>query len=295
MTALEVGVCGWCLDRHDVIRSIEIAGRQLAVRFMQIGFLTTEDLQAVDAAAVARAAEAAGMSLVGSFVGFDGEDYSSIERIGLTGGFTADETYPARLAMTRVAAKVTRILGGCSLAVHAGTIPSDTTSPIFTKLVARVREVADVLEEHDLRLLLETGSEPADTFLDFLNALEGKNIGVNFDPGNFVVYGTDEPAQALSRLKQHVKNVHLKDAVRSSRPGIEYGRAVPLGLGDAQIPRIVSKLRVSGYTGPLLVEIPVRKGRRPQDDDLRIIRSAIDDLRSMVGWHERPGAVRREP
>ncbi len=288
MTTLEVGVCGWCLDRHDLIHSIEVASRQLAVSCMQIGFFTTDDLRAVDANTVASAAEAVGMSLVGSFVGFDGEDYSSIERIALTGGFTADETYAARLVMTRVAAEVTRILGGRSLAMHAGTIPSDAKSPLFTKLVARIREVADILEECGLRLLLETGSEPADIFLDFLNALEGQNIGVNFDPGNFIVYGTDEPAQAFSKLKQRVENVHLKDAVRSARPGIEYGRAVPLGLGDAQIPRIVSTLRLSGYAGPLLVEIPAR-------EDVRNIRCAIDDLRAMIGWNERPGAVRRKP
>ena len=91
-----------------------------------------------------------------------------------------------------------------------------------------------------------------------------------------MLYGVDEPAQAMAALKGRIGGVHLKDAVRSAKPGIEFGQVVPLGAGHAQIARVVSKLRAYEYGGPLLIET---SGRTADWDDLRI---AIEYLRSMI-------------
>ncbi len=275
---LDIGVCGWCINRHDVLRGIQTAGKQLDLRVVQIGFFTKSSLQTASAEAILQAVRAANVTIAGSFVAFEGEDYSSIERIAATGGYSPDDTYDARLRITREAAALTTALGCNTLAVHAGTIPTDPTSPIYTRLLKRTGEVADAVREHDVRLLLETGREPVDTLIGFMDAAGRENLGVNFDPGNLVIYGTDEPARAVSRLKGRIECVHLKDAIRSPQPGIEYGKTAPLGSGDAGIARVVSKLRSVDYTGPLLLEV------RPSSGDLTGIRSAIDYLRSMSGW-----------
>jgi len=275
-TELPIGVCGWCLDRHHMHRSIEVAGRDLGLRFVQIGFFTEQAVRSADAAAIIEAARTADVTLVGAFVAFESEDYASIASIAETGGFTPDNSYPSRLAITRAVADFAAALKVPSLCVHAGTVPTDVTSGPYAKLLDRVREVADYAAERGVRLLLETGREPADALLRFVGAADRTNIGINFDPGNFIIYGTDDPVAAVTRLKGRIELVHLKDAKRSTRPGADYGRPASLGAGDVQIARVISKLRATGYRGPLLIECDAR------ETGLDAIRNAADYLRTML-------------
>ena len=276
ITQLPIGVCGWCIDRHDPRGSIQVAGRDLGLRIVQIGFFTKDSVRNANAAAIVEAARAADATLVGAFVAFEGEDYSSITRIAETGGFTPDEAYASRLAVTRSVADLAAAAGCPSLSVHAGTIPTDASSATYAKLLVRLREVADIAARSGLRLLLETGREPADALLRFMDMADRSNVGVNFDPGNFIIYGTDDPVAAVTKLRDRIELVHIKDAVRSSRPGVDYGRSAPVGAGDVQVARVVSKLRATGYRGPLLIECDTREA------GLDAIRNAADYLRTLV-------------
>ncbi len=252
--SLEIGVCSWALDRHDVLRAIDLAGGPLNLRIMQIGFFTAEAVQDADPGKITAAAESAGVTIVSSFVAFEGEDYSSIARIAETGGYGSDRDYSTRLALTRKVAELTKTLSAKAVAVHIGTVPADPGSPMFAKLAARVGEVADCLQEFGLRLHIETGRESADTLVSFLDTVNRPNIGVNFDPGNFIVYGTDDPGHALQVLGNRIEGVHAKDARRSARPGIDYGGPAALGTGDVDLPGLLADLRNTGYCGPLLIE-----------------------------------------
>ena len=69
--------------------------------------------------------------------------------------------------------------------------------------------------------------------------------------------------------------VHVKDAKRSDRPGQVWGATVPIGTGDAEIPRVISKLRIIGYNGPLLLES--RRG-----EDFYALRDAVAYLRTLL-------------
>jgi sugar phosphate isomerase/epimerase len=276
MKPLEIGVCSWSIDRHDVVRSIESAGDQLDLRAVQIGFFTEEAVRKADPDAIVRAAILANVTLVGAFVAFEREEYALIERIAATGGYALDEEYPARLGVTRDVAKITAAVGCRSLALHVGTIPADARSPVYEKLMSRVREAADAVADFDMRLLAETGRESADVLLAFLESVDRPNLGVNFDPANFVIYGTDDPPRALVRLKGLIGHVHVKDARQSARPGTQFGQPAPVGSGDAGIPRVVSELRAQDYSGPLLIEC----GR--QQAGMDGVRSAASYLRSVL-------------
>lgn len=277
MTSTIVGVCSWCIDRHDVLRAIRVAGSELQLQAVQVGFFTADALRSADAGVIAEAASNAGVALTGTFLAFEGEDYSSIGRIAETGGYGLDDVFEQRLSLTREAAGLTAELGCTALAVHAGTIPTDRAHPMYGKLIDRVGLAADAAGEAGVRLSLETGREPVDTLLSFMDALSRANIGVNFDPGNLILYGMDEPAPALTFLAGRIDNVHLKDARRSAQPGVLFGQTAPLGTGDAQIPRVVSKLRTINYPGPMLIEVPARAG------NLQPIRDAATYVRSLVG------------
>ena len=267
MGAMEIGMCSWPIASFT---------GELGLHVVQIGFFATKTLEEADARAIAQAAGAANVTIAGSFVAFEGEDYTSIERIAATGGYMPDDVYQVRLRTTRNAAVLTAELGCQSLAVHAATIPHDSTSSIYNKLLERVGDVANAVARYGVRLLLETGRELVDTLIDFVEALGQRSVGVNFDPGNLVVYGTDEPDQCVSKLGDRIHIVHLKDAMRSARPGLEYGRAARLGSGDAQTARVMSELRRTGYAGPLLLEVPAGGG------DLQDVRDAINYLRQVI-------------
>ena len=277
MKTLELGVCSWSIDRHDVVRAIGLAGETLDLRAVQIGFFTEEAVRTADPDAIVRAAESVKVALTSSFVAFEGEDYSSIATIAETGGYRPDAEYQRRLAMTRRVADLTASVGCKAVAVHAGTIPPDPSLPLYSKLTARVRQVADALTDRGLRLHIETGRESAGLLSTFITTLDRENVAVNFDCGNFVVYGTDDPALAVSKLAGRIENVHLKDALRSVRPGLEFGKPASLGSGDAHVTRVIDELRATGYRGPLLIECPNRDG------DPEIVRPAVKYARSLFG------------
>ncbi len=272
----EIGVCTWSIDREDAVSAIRVAGSELGLRVVQLGFFSRQAIDRADAELIGRAARDHGVRIVGTFAGFDHEDYTSIASIAETGGLTPDDGYHDRLEMIRRVGAFTASLGCPFVAIHVGTIPDDPSSPRWAALVARAAEVADLLASSGLRLLLETGREPVSVLLAFIESVGRENVAVNFDPGNLIVYGVDDPARAVSKLRGRIENVHLKDAFQSAEPGVAYGARAALGTGDAQIARVISKLRVTGYSGPLLIEGGGSRG------GIDAIGEAVGYVRSML-------------
>ncbi len=271
----DIGVCSWSIDRHDALRAIALAAETLSVKHLQLGFFTAAALNAADADTLRAAAQRFGVRINSTFAAFEGEDYSSIAAIAATGGLTPDHEWEHRAQIIQRVGALAADLGCGSVATHIGTIPADATALDDHKLLNRTRTVADALAPLGVRLLLESGREPAATLQMFLDALDRPNVAVNFDGANFVVYGTDDPVRAVVTLKGRIEGVHLKDAVASTRPGTEFGRAAPLGAGEASVPRVLSKLRAAGYAGPMWIEVA------GPGDHTEAIRSAAAYLRTM--------------
>src|SRR6185369_16319577 len=76
----------------------------------------------------------------------------------------------------------------------------------------------------------ETGQEKAPTLLGVLSELDCPNVGVNFDPANMILYGKGDPVESLRLLASHVRQIHVKDAFPTLKPGT-WGREVPAGQG----------------------------------------------------------------
>jgi sugar phosphate isomerase/epimerase len=274
MTPEAIGVCSWSLDRHDSLGAIRAAA-DLGIGVVQVGFFTAADLRAAKSIRIAQAAREAGVRLAGVFLAFEDEDYSSIARIAETGGLMPDDRAASRLALVREAAEIASALGCSSVAIHAGTVPRDANSGAYRKLGDRVGQAADIAREFGLQLSLETGRESIDRLLTFVNGTGRANIAINFDPANLVLYGVDEPARVVTKLRGRIDNVHVKDAKRSDRPGETLGTTIAIGTGEAEIPRVISKLRIIGYDGPLLIE--TRRG-----DDVHAVRDAAAYLRTLL-------------
>jgi len=214
-----------------------------------------------------------GLKITAGMIGFPGEDYSTIAMIRKTGGYLPDAEWPARRDLTLRAAELMRDLGVSLLSTHVGFIPP-SSAPEYAKITERLRDLSDQLAAMNVTLLMETGQETASELLQFLNDLARRNVQVNFDPANMILYGAGDPIDAVRVLGRHIRHVHIKDAILSDQPRMKWGTEVPFGTGQVRPRRFLDAIQAVGYTGPLIVE------REAGDDRLRDIRIAIEALSS---------------
>jgi len=216
-----------------------------------------------------------GLTLTAGMIDFPWEDYSTLPRIRLTGGFVPDEFWSVRRHLTLEAAKIAEELGMSVLTTHAGFIPPSNHVD-YPKLLGRVAELAESLRQRKILLALETGQESASELLQFLNDLPGGNVAVNFDPANMLLYGSGDPIEAVATLSRHIRHVHIKDAVASKKHGIEWGTEVPIGTGEVNFEDLLPALNEINYTGPLVIE------RDAGDERISDIRSAIEFMQGLA-------------
>jgi sugar phosphate isomerase/epimerase len=254
MEPLQIGITSWSLARNDLFEALRVATEGLHLSGMQAGFFNDGIPDEGDDARIIEAVRRSGIELTGTCAGFAGEDYSTIAVIAATGGYAPDATFEERFAQTLRMRDLSSRLGVSLFTVHVGFVPEDPEEPKYRVMLERVGRVADALAAKSIVLAMETGQETAETMARFVGDLGRENVRINFDPGNMILYGVGEPVEALRHLGQHVAHVHVKDATWSASPGAQWGTEVMPGTGDADIPRVISKLRSGGYRGPLVIE-----------------------------------------
>jgi sugar phosphate isomerase/epimerase len=252
----------------DLVEQVKQAG----VSHVQLALVPLTALGDADRAREIETLRAAGIQLTGGMLGFADEDYSSIANIRNTGGFIPDRFWADRKAITARAAKLARELGAPHILAHVGFVPPHG-DPGYAPAVARIREVADLLAEQNVGLVMETGQEPAEELLAFMHDLKRPNVFINFDPANMILYGAGEPIPAIKTLGQFIRHVHVKDANGSAKPGQDWGEEVPFGTGQVGPKRFLQALHDVNYTGPLCIE------REAGDQRLADIKSAIEVLK----------------
>ncbi|MEZ6192617.1 MAG: sugar phosphate isomerase/epimerase family protein [Phycisphaerales bacterium] len=246
-----IGVCSWSLkpaSPEDLARHVKVLGIgrvQLALSPM----VTDPDTWG-SAFDVLREA---GIQVVSGMFSPIGEDYSTLDTIRVTGGIVPDKHWDANLAMATKIAAIAKREHIKAVTFHAGFVPHDHTDPSYARLRDRLVTLAKVFADAGCDLLLETGQETADDLTKFLDAVDQTNVGVNFDPANMILYGKGDPIEAVSKLIARVKNVHIKDATASAKPG-EWGAEVPAGTGAVDWKRFFRVLNDASYTGYLVIE-----------------------------------------
>ena len=205
--------------------------------------------------------------LTAVFGGFAGESYADIPTVDQTVGLVPRNTRPARLREMKEIADFARMLECQVVALHLGFVPHDTQSPAYREIVAVTQELCEHVGKNGQNLHLETGQESADGLVQFMADTKCKNLFVNFDPANMILYGTGEPIAALRQLGNRVRSVHCKDAKWAANPGKEWGQEMPLGQGDVGMENYLRTLRDLEYFGPLTIEreIPQDRARQKQE------------------------------
>ncbi|HIG36854.1 MAG TPA: sugar phosphate isomerase/epimerase, partial [Oceanospirillaceae bacterium] len=123
----------------------------------------------------------------------EGEDYSNLGTIKATGGIVPDATWPKSWEKIQAIVPIAADLGLNLVTFHIGFIPPNETDPTYESLVQRVIQIADIFQSHGINLGFETGQENAHTLRAFLEHIDRPNIGVNFDPGNMILYNKGDP------------------------------------------------------------------------------------------------------
>lgn len=160
-----------------------------------------------------------------------GEDYSSLERIMLTGGLRPDEHWDANVQRASRCAQLARKLGLGLVTMHAGYIPQNDPA-LHDTMVERICRIAEIFNDQGVTLGLETGQERSDTLLMLLSTIAARvRVGVNFDPANMILYAMGDPIEAMADLRSHIVQVHMKDAIQTIHPG-SWGTEVPVGEGE---------------------------------------------------------------
>jgi sugar phosphate isomerase/epimerase len=149
------------------------------------------------------------------------------------------------------------------MSLHAGFL--DESDPkAFATYVERVTWIRDEAKRHGVTVILESGQETAEDLAKFLEKVPG--VFVNFDPANMILYGKGEPREAIKTLAPWIRQVHVKDALFTAKPGT-WGTEVPWGEGAVGARSFITELEALGFTGNYVIE---REGGSGREADINL-------------------------
>lgn len=275
LNSFEIGLMFWATG--DAERDIA-AVRGFGLRAGQLGLGGELRLTGLATAWRSALEKNPDFSISTAFCSYIGEDYTDIARVQHSVGLVPEGTRAERVARTKEVAGIAAELGIRSVACHIGFVPEERSASNYQELCDLVQGICDHLDKQQLDFTLETGQEPAEALLAFIEDVGRPNLKINFDPANMILYGTGDPVSALQVLGRHVISVHCKDGVSpaSDKPG-SLGVELPLGSGEVDFPAFLKALRGIGYSGMLSIE------REEQDVERRNadIHHAVNFLRRL--------------
>jgi L-ribulose-5-phosphate 3-epimerase len=218
----------------------------------------------------------AGIEIVSGMFGNQGEDYTTLESIRITGGLVPDERWDENWKHAQAVATLASAMGLNLVSFHCGFLPPSPADPAFVKLAWRLRQVAEFFSTKGVDLAMETGQETADGLREFLVGLKLPNLGVNFDPANMILYGKGDPIAALKTLGPWIKQCHIKDATATKVPGT-WGTEVVVGTGEVDWKAFFATLGELGFHGDLSIE------REVGDQRVADIRTGREFVTQLVG------------
>ena len=260
-----IAVCTWSLD-NDFGR-IAALREQTGLSHVHLALSPALELSGQDYLAQLSRQN---LEITAAMIDFPQEDYSSLGSIRATGGIVPDECWADNKKRVIDAIDLTSQLGAKYLEFHFGFL-DHANAKYAAKFCDRTKLLADAAAQKGVVLLMETGQEAADDLRRFLEDLDHSAVGVNFDPANMILYDKGEPVEAVHTLSPWIKHVHIKDALRTDKPG-EWGVEMPWGDGQASGEKFLDALKQIDYSGAIAIE------RESGDNRLDEIKLAIKRL-----------------
>ena len=156
-----------------------------------------------------------------------------------------------------------RKLGVSDIITHMGFLPDDPNHPDHIGVVQAIRHISKTIAPYGQRFLFETGEELPGSLMLLMKEVGTENIGINFDPANFLINGRANPCDAMDRLAPRVFGCHAKDGVYP-KDFDPKGREVQIGQGGVDFEKLLQKLLAAGYEGALTIEREIPEGEERQ-------------------------------
>ncbi len=126
--------------------------------------------------------------------------------------------------------------------VDNGRIESDRQQE---NLLAGFESLISSFKNTSIKIAFESDFPPTQ-LRNFINDLDRTFFGINYDIGNSAALGY-EPAEEIAAYGDRILNVHVKDRILG-------GTTVPLGQGNADLPRTFQLLKKTGYRGQYILQ-----------------------------------------
>lgn len=267
-----LAVCSWSLQANTPAELLERV-RATGVPRIQLALDPIRDEPGVWGIAP-RLLEDNNVGIVSGMFGCVGEDYTTLETIRATGGIAPDATWKKNWANIQSTVDIAEGLGLKLVTFHAGFLPHDPSDPAFAKLKERLAQIGGLFAARGIQLGLETGQETATALREFLEVLDHNTVGANFDPANMILYDKGDPIAAVRTLGSWIRQVHIKDAVRTRVPGT-WGDEVPAGKGQVDWAQFFAALREVNFTGNFCIE---REAGSQRVEDIRAARELVERI-----------------
>ena len=205
---------------------------------------------------VREAIEAASIEVTHFWAGFDPPVAWNFYDGPISVGLVPEAYRDRRIGQVLEGARFAKRLGVKYVATHLGFLPENPNDPLYTGTIVAVDLIAKQLKKEGQILLFETGQETPTTLLRMFHDLERRgttNVGLNFDPANFLHYGKANPVDAAEMLGPYIMGVHAKDALYPC-DGFHLGKETDIGAGKVEFPRFIAMLKKVGYDGFITIE-----------------------------------------
>lgn len=106
-------------------------------------------------------------------------------------------------------------------------------------------QIESTLRKYGIKVAIESDFEPL-KLSEFVSQFDSKIVGINYDIGNSASLGFDTAIE-LDLYGGRVINVHVKDRKLG-------GTTVPLGTGNADLPKTIQLLEEIGYKGNYILQ-----------------------------------------
>ena len=207
------------------------------------------------AKAVRESAEKYGIDICAQFAGFRDSEIAWYDTRYLyrTLGIAAPAYRLERMKYLKKAIDFASEAGIQDVIIHAGYIPNDLLSEGYAEMLKAVDSAANHCEPRGVNLLLETGTEVPIILRALIEDLGRKNVFINFDPANILMYGFGNPVDALCVFGKYVRNMHGKDGCLPTDPH-HFGEERAVGQGMVDFAAIFRKFREIGYDRYCVIE-----------------------------------------
>ena len=214
-----------------------------------------------------------GISVPSLFMSYPNQDWTN-PREGM--GLVPEKTRAERMVLSCRQMNWAKRYGIRYITCHAGFMPEERDG-FYERCIADLKQLARFAAANDQEFLFETGTEKVAGLRQTIEDIGEPNVGINFDPANLLIYGTDDPAVLADQLADRIRVIHCKDADPAG-PGAVRGQETVLGKGSTNFAGLLKKLLDGGFRGPLIIERELPLGPEQEKD----IAEAVVFIKSII-------------